>query len=342
MQDAISSNGYSNRIEGNLMNLNKLRILVMAIMAALASSAIAADAAKAGTNVSTPAAADIDSGKTPPKSIDKKTLQVNIDGKGLSTGTQNGGKGSKQQQMGLGGQPGSDPARGSLIGKSTAPGGAGAQLKKDIGTQGPIRGAKYGDTFGGQRMNRGQEGGGMQNFAGGGKGNTSNDIDLSKTPGSPGPNGIPYPSNDGGEGGGSNKMNKLPGYEYRQSTGDDAGHVSGVITGANTSKSGIKFPGQAESQNIKLRRERDDSMGSSTFTPVGRQDVITAERGIAGRTGGAGGKDDGRTDQQTTSGSTGGMVVGNRAEGAVREGGVSTINIDKALEINKTVNPTRQ
>jgi hypothetical protein len=324
------------------MNNLMLCISTLVVVTLQSGKVVATELKEKPPNEPTLAAPGIDGGKTPPKPIDKKNLQVNIDGKALSTGTQNGGKGSKQQQMGLGGQPGSDPARGSLIGKSTAPGGAGAQLKKDIGTQGPIKGAKYGDTFGGQRMNRGQEGGGMQNFAGRGKGNTSNDIDLSKTPGGPGPNGIPYPSNDGGEGGGSNKMNKLPGYEYRQSTGDDAGHVSGVITGANTSKSGIKFPGQAESQNIKLRRERDDSMGSSTFTPVGRQDVITAERGIAGRTGGAGGKDDGRTDQQTTTGSTGGMVVGNRAEGAVREGGVSTINIDKALEINKTVNPTRQ
>jgi hypothetical protein len=74
---------------------------------------------------------------------------------------------------------------------------------------------------------------------------------------------------------------------------------------------------------------------------MSREEFKINQQGIAGRTGGAGGSNDGRGEKDSSTSTTGGgiAVITNKADGPERAEGVGTLNMDAALKINTLVNP---
>jgi hypothetical protein len=243
-----------------------------------------------------------------------------------------GGEGStnvKAKLMGLEGEDNKTLGSTLMIGGGKAPG-SGAQdaIENVVGQQGPITDGKYADTFGGGRVNAKSQGS-VGGFAGDGKGNTSDSPNglFLLSPGAP--VSIPYPGSvSAGE-----KQDRTPigaggvliGTDKNIGTtsGNEAGTIKGVVTSSPAGKT---------------RRERDDDMGASGG-PMSRGELKTFERGSAGRTGAAGGSNDGRADRDGKNNSGGGITALNKADGAEREAGTGTINMNEALKINTVVNP---
>lgn len=281
--------------------------------------------------------------------VSTKNLKQNMNLKELSDQNPGGGiQGRREKMLGVDGHENKDQ---SNLGKSTTVGsGASAAIKDAAGKQGPVTGAKYGDTFGGQRINAKHQGG-KGNFKGGGSGNASSDSgmeDGDRTIIGVGP-GIEDTGEsreqyaktvadmltaEGGKSSGNADKDTAE-LGYAQSVGTD--HYAAT---KNMNEAQRKAYWDKEAAKQKAGRPRDDDMGTGGG-PMGRQDVVTQGRGVAARKGAAGGKGDGRTDQQA-SGSGGKMVTRSKAEGAEREAGAGTVNMDAVTKINQVVNPTRE
>ncbi len=259
--------------------------------------------------------------------------------------------GTKAKMMGLEGEKGGDLSNSLMVGEGRPVGsGANEAIKNAVGNTGPIDGAKYGDTFGGDRVNRRSQGS-LDSFAGGGKGRTSD--------------------GSGQEDGARTIIGVSPG---KEDAGMSRGEYGATVGGMLNAEGG-RSSGNAEKDTVELGRaqlqgtdgyaatkgmtqtqreaywaqqsgkqkkgyERDDSMGS-TGGPMTREELKTNQRGLAGRTGGAGGSNDGRGEQDSSTSATGGgiAVITNKADGPERAEGVGTLNMDAALKINTLVNP---
>lgn len=281
--------------------------------------------------------------------VSTKNLKQNMKLKELSDQNPGGGiQGRKGKMMGVDGHENKDQ---SNLGKSKTPeSGTSKALKDAVGEQGPVTGAKYGDTYGGQRINAKHQGG-KGNFKGGGGGNASSDSGMED--GDRTIIGVGPGKEDTGESreqfaktvsdalaahgkeSSGNADKDTEELDYAQSVGTD--HYAAT---KNMNEAQRKAYWEKEANKQKVGTPRDDDMGANGG-PVGRQDVVTQGRGIAARKGAAGGKGDGRTDQQA-SGSGGKMIVRNKAEGAERETGAGTVNMDAVTKINQVVNPTRE
>jgi hypothetical protein len=250
---------------------------------------------------------------------------------------QGGGKGMdsvRAKMMGLGGEEGKTPGKSTILGdgKSVGSGGA-AAITDAVGEGGPIEGSKYGDTFGGQRVN-GKQQGGKNNFAGNGKGRTSQGGDDEG--GAPAGTIAQMLTDSGGKPSGDTGKDAVE-LQYAMSVGTD-----GYAATKDMSTEERKGYWEAE-RNRQLvgsdRPREDDNPSGGSGAPMGRQDIITQERGLAGKRAGAGGADDGRTDQQTGGGSNGQMIARGLAGAAEREAGVGTLNMDAVLKINQVARP---
>ncbi len=279
--------------------------------------------------------------------ISTKDMKQNMRLKELSEQNPGGGiQGRKDKMLGVEGRNSKDQSNlgeGKSVGSGTS-----KALKDSIGEQGPITGAKYGDTFGGQRVNAKHQGG-TGNFKGSGKGNASDGsgqedgdrtiigVGAGKEDTGESREEFAKTVSDGlaAEGGKSSGNSDKDAAElsYAQSVGSD-----GYAATKNMNEEQRKAYWEKEAGKQKAGTPRDDDMGTGGG-PVGRQDIVTQGRGITARKSGAGGKGDGRGDQQD-SGSGGKMVVRSKAEGAVREAGVGTVNMDEALKINQVADPS--
>lgn len=94
------------------------------------------------------------------------------------------------------------------------------------------------------------------------------------------------------------------------------------------------------------KKPREDAMGSGSGAPVGttramqEQNARAAEKALEARKNKAGGNSDDQRVEQTGSGGPVMETVGND-DNLQKVQGAGTINIDRILEINKTVNPVR-
>ena len=271
--------------------------------------------------------------------------------------------GTKAKMMGLEGEKGGDLSNSLMMGEGRSVGsGANEAIKNAVGNTGPIDGAKYGDTFGGDRVNRKSQGS-LNSFAGGGKGRAS---DGSGAEAGSAAGGAVVPA--GGVAAGAASGMAGVGVGTGQ---EDGATVGGMLNGeggrssGNAEKGTVELLGRGQLQGAdgyaptkgmtqtqrnaywaqqsgkqKKGYERDDSMGTSGG-PMGRGEFIANQRGIAGRTGGAGGSNDGRGEQGSSTSATGGgiAVITNKADGPERVEGPGTLNMDAALKINTLVNP---
>jgi hypothetical protein len=247
--------------------------------------------------------------------------------------------GTKAKMMGLEGEKGGDLSNSLMMGEGRSVGsGANEAIKNAVGNTGPIDGAKYGDTFGGDRVNRKSQGS-LNGFAGGGKGRASDDSG-SAAGSAAGGTVVPTGGNAAGAASGMAGVGAATGQE-------DGATVGGMLNGeggrssGNAEKGTVELLGRAQqSEKQKKGYERDDSMGS-TGGPMTREEFKTNQRGIAGRTGGAGGSNDGRGEKDSSTSATGGgiAVITNKADGPERVEGAGTLNMDAALKINTLVNP---
>jgi hypothetical protein len=241
---------------------------------------------------------------------------------------------TKARMMGLEGEKGGEAGNSLFMGEGkSVVNGATQAITDAVGNQGPITGAKYGDTFGGNRVNRKTQGS-VNDFSGGGRGRTSDEdsADVTKA------------KNDGAadmvrrEGGTptGNWQTDIKEAEYAQKAGTDGYAATKNMTATERSN---YWNAQALIQKTGTKRPTEDSTGTANG-PMSRGEFKANQRGIAGRTGGAGGSNDGRGEQVLGSGTAGGgMVVVNKADGPEREQGVGTINMNEALKINTLVNP---
>jgi hypothetical protein len=271
--------------------------------------------------------------------------------------------GTKARMMGLEGEKGGDLSNSLMMGEGRSVGsGANEAIKNAVGNTGPIDGAKYGDTFGGDRVNRKSQGS-LNSFAGGGKGRAS-DGSGAEAGSAAGGTVVPTGGNAAGAASGMAGAGAATGQE-------DGATVGGVLNGeggrssGNAEKGTVELLGRAQLQGAdgyaatkgmtqtqrkaywaqqsgkqKKGYERDDSMGS-TGGPMTREELKTNQRGLAGRTGGAGGSNDGRGEQGSSTSATGGgiAVITNKADRPERVEGAGTLNMDAALKINTLVNP---
>jgi hypothetical protein len=247
--------------------------------------------------------------------------------------------GTKARMMGLEGEKGGDLSNSLMMGEGRSVGsGANEAIKNAVGNTGPIDGAKYGDTFGGDRVNRKSQGS-LNSFAGGGKGRAS-DGSGAEAGSAAGGTVVPTGGNAAGAASGMAGVGAATGQE-------DGATVGGMLNGeggrssGNAEKGTVELLGRAQqSEKQKKGYERDDSMGS-TGGPMTREEFKTNQRGIAGRTGGAGGSNDGRGEKDSSTSATGGgiAVITNKADGPERVEGAGTLNMDAALKINTLVNP---
>jgi hypothetical protein len=225
-----------------------------------------------------------------------------------------------------------------------------------------IDGAKYGDTYGGERINA-KHRGDTHDFAGGkgGQAATSpSDVgfpDVSKPQEGLGPAPVPYPTASGGgkgDGGGQGKaLSVSPALtlktEIKASQGDEPGTLEGIAGGATTgakpvSGAAVKVIGTVPVRGVTTRRERDDAAGGGTGAPVGRSDVVNAQRAVGTRTGAAGGTGDGRGDANASGGGSGGPMRAQGTAGAAEREDKrgATVSMEEVLRINTQINPGRQ
>lgn len=274
---------------------------------------------KQNASIAQPLGGARDSGSA---AISDVNLKQNIDLKGLA-GQSQGQSDLKQGglQSGMQGQLGGKAA---LLGESGGVQSSGDKLKESLGKQGPITGSNA-DTFGGGRINAKNQGG-TGNFAGTGKGKTSSGELDDKAMG--GAKGSPEET------------------RYEQQAGDVHYKATENMSQSDRQTYWAKEEkSQREGSDPAPKggaagRPRDDTLGTGSG-PMTRQDVNFQRRALDARTN-ATGKGDDRGDQQPTGGGDGRMIERNKADGPDREKGTSTVNMDKALEINKVVNPVRQ
>jgi hypothetical protein len=271
--------------------------------------------------------------------------------------------GTKARMMGLEGEKGGDLSNSLMMGEGRSVGsGANEAVKNAVGNTGPIDGAKYGDTFGGDRVNRKSQGS-LNSFAGGGKGRASDGSGAEAESAAGGTvvpaggvaagaaSGIAGVGVGTGQEDGATVGGMLNGEGGRSSGNSEKGTVEPLgraqLHGADgyaATKGMTKAQSEAywaqQSGKQKKGYERDDSMGTGGG-PMSRGEFIANQRGIAGRTGGAGGSNDGRGEQGSSTSATGGglAVITNKADGPERVEGTGTLNMDAALKINTLVNP---
>ncbi|MBK8400053.1 MAG: hypothetical protein IPL29_02970 [Propionivibrio sp.] len=301
--------------------------------------------------------------------VSSSDLKPNIDLKGLSAqrpdgsgatdpkttqpGSGEGGSGgafagTKARMMGLEGEKGGELSNSLMMGEGKSVGnGAKEALTNFVGDTGPIKGDKYGDTFGGDRVNRKSQGS-LDSFTGGGKGRTSEEGGTSVIVDRPGNNNdtpevtkeknagaARLLKNAGGEPTGVWK-DDIKEADYAMRAGPDAYAATKNMTGEQRA---AFWAAREYAQKMGTKRPTEDSMGA-TGGPMTRDEFKINQRGMAGRTGGAGGSNDGRGEQDSTPSATGGgIAVVNKADGPERVEGVGTLNMDAALKINTLVNP---
>ncbi len=266
--------------------------------------------------------------------IDAADLKQDMKLDELSSQGGKGLDGLRAKMMGLGGEEGKAPGKTAILGGGKTVGSGGAAAITDaVGEGGPIEGAKYGDTFGGKRVN-GKQQGGKNNFAGNGKGRTSQGGD--EEGGAPAGTIAQMLTDSGGKPTGDTTKDATE-LSYAMSVGTD-----GYAATKDMSTEERKGYWEAE-RNRQLvgsdRPREDDNPSGGSGAPMGRQDIVTQERGLAGKRGGAGVGGDGRTDQQTGGGSNGQMIARGLAGGPEREAGVGTLNMDAVLKINQVARP---
>ena len=258
--------------------------------------------------------------------------------------------GTKARMMGLEGEKGGDLSNSLMMGEGRSVGsGANEAIKNAVGNTGPIDGAKYGDTFGGDRVNRKSQGS-LNSFAGGGGGRASeeggvvdgivvranNNNDDGATIKAKNEGAARLLKNEGGEPTG-NWRDDIKEADYAMRAGPDAYAATKNMTSEQRS---AFWASQDYAQKMGTKRPTEDSMGA-TGGPMTREEFKTNQRGIGGRTGGAGGSNDGRGEQGSSTSATGGgiAVITNKADGPERVEGAGTLNMDAALKINTLVNP---
>lgn len=205
----------------------------------------------------------------------------------------------------------------------------------DLVNEAPIKGSKYGDTFGGQRINNKHQGD-KKNFAGNGKGRTSAGDEGGGVPAPDAGTIATMLTAEGGKptGDSAKDMAEL---QYAQSVGPD---MYAATKNMSASERKTYLENRRNAQLIGAERPReDDNPSGGKGAPMGRQDIVTTKRGIGGSTGGAGGSNDGRGDQSSPGGNTGGLVVMGKDDKPVRENDTGTININAVLKINQVADP---
>jgi hypothetical protein len=258
--------------------------------------------------------------------------------------------GTKARMMGLEGEKGGDLSNSLMMGEGRPVGsGATEAITNAVGNTGPIDGAKYGDTFGGDRVNRKSQGS-LNNFAGGGGGRASeeggvvdgivvranNNNDDGATIKAKNDGAARLLKNEGGEPTG-NWRDDIKEADYAMRAGPDAYAATKTMT---SEQRAAFWASQEYAQKMGTKRPTEDSTGVANGL-MSREEFKINQQGIAGRTGGAGGSNDGRGEKDSSTSTTGGgiAVIGNKADGPERAEGVGTLNMDAALKINTLVNP---
>jgi hypothetical protein len=241
---------------------------------------------------------------------------------------------TKARMLGLEGEKSGEAGNSLFMGEGkSVVNGATQSITDAVGNQGPITGAKYGDTFGGNRVNRKTQGS-VNDFSGGGRGWSSEgdspDVTKAKNEGA-----ADMVRREGGTPTG-NWQTDIKEAEYAQKAGTDGYAATKNMTATERSN---YWNAQALIQKTGTKRPTEDSTGTANG-PMSREEFKANQRGIAGRIGGAGGSNDGRGEQVLgSSAGGGGMVVVNKADGPERVEGGGTINMNEALKINTLVNP---
>jgi len=203
---------------------------------------------------------------------------------------------------------------------------------RDMQNTAPIRGDNA-DTFGGQRVNQGKDAG-TRSYAGSGKGRTNQGVEDFNT----------QTDEDLAAAHGSRVLNvdqadrerNAKEAEYSMKVGPDHYRATAHMSDEARAK---YWREQAARQGAGGRPREDQNFSAGSLMPLTRVDAVNAVKGVQTRAGAAGGRGDGRTDQQQGGGSNGQMVHRNKAEGAERQPISSAINPDAALKINQVADP---
>ncbi|MEW6313016.1 MAG: hypothetical protein AB1513_03050 [Pseudomonadota bacterium] len=198
------------------------------------------------------------------------------------------------------------------------------------------------DTFGGERANRGKTGD-TRNFAGSGKGRASEGDPTTESAqdqatGGKGTIGEMLRM-EGGTPSGNDQADAAE-LAYAQSVGSD-----GYAATKNMTQEQRQSYWTEQKNKQQAGTPREDDMGGGNVTLVGtpqmkQQQMKGIGKAIAARKGAAGGNDDPRMERGGSGGPVRQMVGQDDKPQRSREAG--TINLDKVLEINTKVNPTRQ
>lgn len=240
---------------------------------------------------------------------------------------------TKARMLGLEGEKSGDAGNSLFMGEGkSVVNGATQSIMDAAGNQGPIRGAKYGDTFGGNRVNSKTQGS-VNDFSGGGRGRTSEgdspEVTKAKNEGA-----ADMVRREGGTPTG-NWETDIKEAEYAQRVGTDGYAATKNMTQQERSN---YWSAQSWIQKMGTKRPTEDSTGT-TNGPMSREEFKANQRGIGGRLGAAGGGNDGRGEEVLGSSAGGGVIVVNKADGPERVEGTGTINMNEALKINTLVNP---
>ncbi|MBI1292903.1 hypothetical protein GC173_16945 [bacterium] len=189
---------------------------------------------------------------------------------------------------------------------------------------------KYADTFGGERWNSGRTGS-PSNFSGGGKGQTSSgdEDDLNAT--------IAGMLTDAGGTVTDDPKANAEEAAYMMSVGSDGWEAT-----KNMSKDERKSYWEKEQnrQMLGVGRPRDDQDQGGPFIIFGNENMRRAmfqfqAKAIAARRGQAG------APEQQAGGTSGVRLPASKDDKPMPERNMGTINWDRIMEINETVNPTR-
>ncbi len=273
--------------------------------------------------------------------VDASKLKENIknqtENSGLSTSVD---KNTKGAFAGLKNEQGSTLPQGTFAEPSKVESGASKAISGAVGGKRVITGARYGDTFGADRINKNTTGS-TDDYRGGGQGNAkeSDAETLDRLTKAIGDAVADMVRSEGGTPSG-NLINDLQEVAYAQKVGSD-GYAA--TKGLNWTQRSNYWSAQRIIQaggNDPKKRPQDNDTGGGQWRPVTRSEVVNMLNAIKARLDKAGGGDDPRTD--STKG--GGGPVAHRSgkdDAPARERAFGQINLDAVLAINQKINPQR-
>jgi hypothetical protein len=276
--------------------------------------------------------------------VDSSKLKENIknqtENSGLSTNS-NLDKDTKGAFAGLKDERGNTPPQGTFAEPSKVVSGENKAISDAVGGKQVITGARYGDTFGADRINRGTTGS-VNDYRGGNQGNAKEESDadvidrLTKAIGAAVADMV---RSEGGTPSG-NMINDLQEVAYAQKAGTDGYAATKNMTWSQRSD---YWSAQSQSQLMGTdpkKRPQENDMGSGQWRPVTRSDVVNMLNSIKARMNKAGGGDDPRTDSTKGGGGPVAHIAG-KDDGPAKERAFGQINLDAVLVINQKINPQR-